>query len=159
MVLVLFQIYLGALVAGLRAGYVFNTWPLIDGALVPSWARLFFDTPLWRNFFENTLTVQFDHRMVAYTLWLVAAWHMVDVWRGRHGGAALSGAFALFVAVTIQAALGITTLLEVAPLALSLSHQAMAMVVLTVAIVHAQRVAAQPLGLAWRSASPLPSSP
>ena len=67
------QIYLGALVAGLRAGYVYNTWPLIDGAFVPDAARLFFDTPLWRNFFENTLTVQFDHRMLAYGIWLLRA--------------------------------------------------------------------------------------
>src|SRR6202008_944730 len=66
LLLVLGQIYLGALVAGLRAGYVYNTWPLIDGALVPAAARLFFDTPLWRNFFENILTVQFDHRVLAY---------------------------------------------------------------------------------------------
>ena len=66
LILVLLQIYLGALVAGLRAGYVYNTWPLIDGALIPDGARLFLDTPLWRNFFENTLTAQFDHRMTAY---------------------------------------------------------------------------------------------
>ena len=52
MALVLFQIYLGALVAGLRAGYVYNTWPLIDGAFVPQGARLFFDVPFWRNFLK-----------------------------------------------------------------------------------------------------------
>jgi len=60
-VLVLAQIYLGALVAGLRAGLIYNTWPTIDGALVPAGARLFFEQPLWRNFFENALTVQFQH--------------------------------------------------------------------------------------------------
>src|SRR5215471_11455515 len=68
LVLVVLQIYLGALVAGLRAGLIYNTWPLIDGALVPDSSRLLFETPLWRNFFENTLTAQFDHRMVAYVL-------------------------------------------------------------------------------------------
>ena len=72
LILVLAQIYLGALVAGLRAGYVYNTWPLIDGAFVPDASRLFFDMPIWRNFFENTLTVQFDHRMLAYAIWFVA---------------------------------------------------------------------------------------
>jgi cytochrome c oxidase assembly protein subunit 15 len=66
--LVLGQIYLGALVAGLRAGHIYNTWPLIDGAFVPDAARLFFDVPWWRNLFENTLTVQFDHRMLAYAI-------------------------------------------------------------------------------------------
>ncbi|MEA2868228.1 MAG: heme a synthase, partial [Bradyrhizobium sp.] len=59
------QLYLGALLAGLRAGRVYNTWPQIDGALIPSAARLFFDEPWWRNLFDNTLTVQFEHRMVA----------------------------------------------------------------------------------------------
>ena len=73
LVLVLAQIYLGALVAGLRAGYIYNTWPLIDGAFVPDASRLFFDVPLWRNFFENTLTVQFDHRMLAYAILIVRA--------------------------------------------------------------------------------------
>src|ERR1700691_6071383 len=79
LILVLAQIYLGALVAGLRAGYIYNTWPLIDGALVPDASRLFFDVPLWRNFFENSLTVQFDHRMLAYAIFLVAFLHAFDV--------------------------------------------------------------------------------
>ena len=73
LVLVLAQIYLGALVAGLRAGYAYNTWPLIDGALVPDAAQLFFVKPLWRNFFKNLLTVQFDHRLLAYDLHLCGA--------------------------------------------------------------------------------------
>ena len=64
-------------VAGLDAGMSFNTWPLIDGALVPSSERLWFETPLWRNFFENTLTVQFDHRMLAYAIWLLVVVHAI----------------------------------------------------------------------------------
>jgi cytochrome c oxidase assembly protein subunit 15 len=71
--LLLFQIYLGALVAGLDAGIVFNTWPLIDGTFVPSSERLWFVQPTWRNLFENTLTVQFNHRMVAYAIWALAS--------------------------------------------------------------------------------------
>jgi len=47
--LVFLQLYLGALVAGLRAGKVFNTWPLIDGGFIPSAARLFFEQPWWRG--------------------------------------------------------------------------------------------------------------
>ena len=72
LVLMFVQIYLGALVAGLRAGLIYNTWPLIDGALIPAAARLWFEKPWWRNLFENTLTVQFDHRMMAYVLALLA---------------------------------------------------------------------------------------
>lgn len=141
LVLVLVQIYLGALVAGLRAGYVYNTWPLIDGSFVPDGARLFSMTPLWRNFFENVLTVQFDHRMLAYTIWICALLHVIHTASAAGKGRALAGAVVLFCAVTVQAALGIWTLLSVAPLSLSLAHQGMAMLVLTAAAAHAATVA------------------
>jgi cytochrome c oxidase assembly protein subunit 15 len=141
LILVLAQIYLGALVAGLRAGYVYNTWPLIDGAFVPDAARLFFDTPVWRNFLENTLTVQFDHRMVAYAIWLCALLHTFDVASAEKKGRMLNGAIAVFAAVTLQAALGILTLLLQVPISIALAHQAVAMLVLTVATMHAALVA------------------
>jgi cytochrome c oxidase assembly protein subunit 15 len=158
LILVLGQIYLGALVAGLRAGYVYNTWPLIDGGVSPDLSRLFLAKPLWRNFFENALTVQFDHRMLAYAIWLIAAWHAVDTLRTARQGAAWRGALVLFIAVTLQAALGVTTLLWVAPLPLALSHQAMAIVVLTVAVVHAAQVTRRPVRSAFRASLPVPSS-
>ncbi len=141
LILVLAQIYLGALVAGLRAGYIYNTWPSIDGGLLPHAARLFSASPLWRNFFENTLTVQFDHRMLAYTIFICAVLHAFDAVRNGGKSPALTGALVLAGAVTLQAALGIWTLLEVAPLSLSLAHQAMAMLVLTAATLHAARLA------------------
>jgi cytochrome c oxidase assembly protein subunit 15 len=136
-ILVLAQIYLGALTAGLRAGLTYNTWPLIDGALVPSAAHLFFDAPWWRNFFENTLTVQFDHRMMAYMLLTGAVLHAADaLWiKGRARYA--SGAIGLAFLVTLQAALGILTLLYQVPIGLGLAHQGMALVVLTFASLHA----------------------
>jgi heme a synthase len=135
-VLVLAQIYLGALVAGLRAGYAYNTWPLIDGALVPDAARLLFDTPLWRNFFENILTVQFDHRMLAYAIFVLALLHAIDVAGAVKDRGVRAGAFVLFAAILLQVALGIATLLWVVPLSLALLHQALAMLVLTAATVH-----------------------
>jgi len=138
--LVIVQIYLGALVSGLRAGLIYNTWPLIDGSVVPEGSRLLFYSPLWRNFFENSLTVQFDHRMAAYGLVLLALLHAADVARTLRGGAALTAALALVSAVVLQAALGIATLIHQAPLALALLHQAMAMVVLTIAVAHAERL-------------------
>jgi cytochrome c oxidase assembly protein subunit 15 len=140
LVLVLAQIYLGALVAGLRAGYAYNTWPLIDGAWVPDAARLFFETPLWRNFFENILTVQFDHRMLAYAIFVGALAHLIGVARAGNRGPARSGAFVLFAAVVLQVALGIAVLVLIVPLPLALAHQAMAMLVLTAATVHAANV-------------------
>ena len=142
LVLVLLQIYLGALVAGLRAGYVYNTWPLIDGAFVPDAGRLFLDTPLWRNFFENTLTVQFDHRMLAYGILICVLLHVFDVASAWKKGPALTGAIVLLATVTLQAALGVWTLLWRVPLAIALIHQAMAMLVLTAATAHAARIAA-----------------
>jgi cytochrome c oxidase assembly protein subunit 15 len=155
--LVLVQIYLGALVAGLDAGLSFNTWPLIDGALIPSADRLWFETPLWRNVFENALTVQFNHRMVAYALWLVATLHAVDVVRSRSGGATVNGALALASAVTLQAGIGIVTLLHQAPLPLALLHQVAAIVLLTIAVVHAERLSPR-RALAKSPVSPLTPS-
>jgi heme a synthase len=143
-VLAIAQIYLGALVAGLHAGLIYNTWPLIDGALVPSVSSLLFDQPVWRNFFENPLAVQFDHRMLAYGLLVVAALHVVDVWRNVEGRALLIGAAVLAAVIGVQAALGIVTLLAAAPLALAMLHQAMALVVLTVATLHASHAVALP---------------
>src|SRR5437899_10713991 len=70
--LVFLQLYFGALVPGLRAGRVYNTWPEIDGGFIPSAARLWFEEPWWRNVFDNTLTVQFEHRMTAYALLMLA---------------------------------------------------------------------------------------
>ena len=134
--LVLLQIYLGAIVAGLRAGLAYNTWPLIDGALVPDAQHLLFETPLWRNVFENPLTAQFDHRMLAYVIWIGAVLHAIDAARDP-GDRASRSAMMLAVAVTLQAALGIATLLFRAPLDLALLHQAMAMAVLALATVHA----------------------
>jgi cytochrome c oxidase assembly protein subunit 15 len=151
--LVLLQIYLGALVAGLNAGMSFNTWPLIDGALVPASERLWFETPLWRNFFENTLTVQFDHRMLAYAIWLLAVVHAIDAMRSEADLRARREAVVLALLVTVQAALGIATLLLVVPLALAIAHQAMAAVVLTLAIIHAERLRHCVDSRAWLKAS------
>jgi cytochrome c oxidase assembly protein subunit 15 len=137
-VLILCQIYLGALVAGLRAGLLYNTWPLIDGALVPALSSLFFNEPWWRNFFENPLTVQFVHRIAAYVLWIAAVLHAIDVIRAQGGGATLS--LVLAAAVTIQAALGVATLLYQVPIGLALMHQGMAIIVLAVAVMHAERL-------------------
>jgi cytochrome c oxidase assembly protein subunit 15 len=143
LVLVLLQIYLGAIVAGLRAGLIYNTWPLIDGSLIPNAASLLHETPWWRNLFENTLMVQFNHRMLAYTIFVLALLHAADVARTVRAGPLLAHALALGVAVTLQAALGIATLLYVVPIGLALMHQAMAVIVLSIAVVHAERMSAR----------------
>ena len=131
--LVLVQVFAGGLVAGLDAGMAFNTWPLMDGALIPSAGQLFAAEPAWRNFFENALTVQFDHRMIAYALWVLALLHALDATRAGKGGAA----WLLFGLVSAQAALGILTLVYLVPLDLALTHQFGATLVLIVATIHA----------------------
>lgn len=141
--LIVLQIYLGALVAGLRAGLVYNTWPLIDGAFVPDAARLMFEQPAWRNLFENTLTVQFNHRMVAYVLTLVALAHAVDLRRRAAGTPEAGRALVIACAVLMQAALGILTLLHQVQIGLALAHQAVAMMVLALAAVHVARLPAR----------------
>jgi heme a synthase len=134
------QLYLGALVAGLRAGKIYNTWPDIDGGFIPSAARLFFDAPWWRNLFENTLTVQFEHRMVAYTLFVLAVLHAIDAVRSRADRAVIGGALWLLGVVTLQATLGILTLINQAPMDLALTHQAVAIAVLMLAVFQAERL-------------------
>jgi cytochrome c oxidase assembly protein subunit 15 len=139
--LVLVQIYFGALVAGMRAGLVHNTWPLIDGALIPSARDLFFADPAWINFFENTLTIQFTHRMVGYTLALVAVLHLADALlsAGARRGVR-AGALVLAAAIVVQIAIGVMTLLARVPLDLAILHQGTALVVLALATLHAERL-------------------
>ncbi len=132
------QIYLGALVAGLDAGRIYNTLPLIDGAFIPSRDRLFFEQPPWRNFFENPLMVQFQHRMLAYGLLLLAFLHLLDA--ARTAPRSYAGARWVALAVLMQAAVGMYTLIYAAPISLALLHQAMAIVLLTTAVLHAQRL-------------------
>ena len=134
LILTLFQIFLGGLVAGLNAGLIYNTWPLMDGALVPD--GLFFIEPLWHNFFENRMTVQFIHRLVAYALFIAALWHMIAVGRSAPRTTHRRRALILFHLVLVQAAIGIATLLMQAPLHWALLHQGFALVVLGFAAAH-----------------------
>ncbi|WP_182421934.1 COX15/CtaA family protein [Aureimonas sp. ME7] len=134
--LTLVQIYLGGLVAGLNAGLSFNTWPLMDGQIIPS--NLLPMSPIWRNFFENVMTVQFVHRTGAYVLLTVALLHAFAAWRIAPGSHHAKGAQLLALAVTGQAAIGIATLLLHVPIDAALTHQAGALLVLTGAVAHAR---------------------
>jgi cytochrome c oxidase assembly protein subunit 15 len=103
--------------------------------------------------------VQFDHRMLAYVIFIGALLHAFRVARAIGEGPLRWGAIALAAAVTLQAVLGIWTLLMVAPISLALLHQAMAMAVLTVATLHAQQVSPQPAHVAFRPSMALPTLP
>lgn len=132
--LVLFQIYLGALVAGLDAGMAYNTWPLMDGRMVPEGLGVI--DPLWRNLFENAKTVQFVHRMNAYLLFAVALIHMMLILRALPSTTHARRAVVLFALICVQALIGIGTLVHQVPLDLALAHQGMALIVLGFAIAH-----------------------
>src|SRR5262245_26612843 len=136
--LVFLQIVLGALVAGLRAGASYNTWPLIDGRLVPEGLGVM--EPWYLNLFENALTVQFTHRLVAYALVLAALWHAWHVRREpAHPMIRLSAAW-LAGAALAQASIGIATLLARVPLTLALVHQAGAVALFGLALWHLHTV-------------------
>ncbi len=146
LVLVVFaQLALGALVAGLHAGLIYNTWPLMDGHFIPPMADLARQSPLWSNLFENITTVQFDHRMMAYLVLLIAVLHAVDAMRHAPGLPVARRAVALAGLVGLQAVLGITTLLLVVPLWAALVHQAFAMIVLGTAVVHRRMMSRSPM--------------
>jgi heme a synthase len=136
--LVVVQIVLGAFVAGLRAGASYNTWPLMDGSLIPGGLGAMH--PWYLNLFENALTVQFNHRIVAYALVLATLWHAWTV-RGRGADAhGRTSSAVLAAAVLAQAAVGIWTLLLQVPLVLGLAHQAGAAALSGVAVWHLHRM-------------------
>jgi len=133
LLLVAVTILAGGFVAGTRAGLVYNTFPLMDGRVVPEgYAELH---PFARNWFENVTAVQFDHRLLAIAAAVVVLLVWALGWRAglsKPVRAALHGLAAVSV---LQVALGITTLVLVVPIALAAAHQAGAVLLLTAAIV------------------------
>lgn len=142
LVLTFVQIALGGLVAGAKAGFTFNTWPLMDGAVIPPGSLLFAQQPFWENFVDNVALVQFNHRLGAYILLAIALWQAVRLRRLAPQSSAAKRATAIAGIMTTQAALGIVTLLLVVPLWAGLAHQALAFAVLAMAVVHVTRTAA-----------------
>ncbi len=136
LILTLSQVFLGALVAGNKAGLVYKHWPMIDGGLLPRAEAYFFLEPAWHNWFENHLAVQFNHRIMAYALVLLTFLH---AWRMR-GEAEARGAMHLAGIMLGQAILGIITLLLVAPVWAALLHQAYAALILVSVTAHARRL-------------------
>jgi cytochrome c oxidase assembly protein subunit 15 len=130
----------GGLVAGIRAGFAYNTFPSMNGYLVPP--EILMLEPWYRNFFYNMATVQFDHRLVAWALALVVP---IFWWRVRHNDAATravrAGADLLLAMLAVQVALGIATLLMRVPVPLAAAHQAGAVLLFAAAlnVAHALR--------------------
>jgi len=131
LVLVFLQILAGALVAGTHAGLTYNTWPLMDGGLVPSGYLV--QSPVWINMFENVANIQFNHRMLGYAVFLMAIWVWVSAKRLENMAMRRTLGL-LLLAIFVQIVLGVMTLLYVVPLKLALIHQAGAIVVFLLAV-------------------------
>ena len=122
----------GGFVAGLDAGLTYNTFPLMDGHLVPD--GLMTLSPWYLNFFENITTVQFDHRILAESILLLVTYVW---WVARKSDLPMRTRtvfHALFAMVIVQVALGITTLLMVVPITFASLHQAGSLVLFTFAL-------------------------
>ncbi len=132
-VLVFAMALTGGLVAGIRAGFAYNTWPLMNGHLVPP--EVWMIEPWWRNFGWNMAMVQFVHRTLALVVlagaWIVAWGVLRDAAAARPARLA---AGTLAVATFAQVVLGIATLLAVVPVPLGAAHQGGAVVVLSAAV-------------------------
>jgi len=127
------QMLLGALVAGLHAGLIYNTWPDMNGRVFPE--DPFYLSPFWKNFFENEGLAQFDHRIGAYIVAGFAAW--IYAQGIKLSGHAKTSAKAVAIVTIFQIFLGICTLLLMAPVWLSAAHQVTAALLLCAAVWHA----------------------
>lgn len=128
----------GGLVAGLRAGLAYNTFPLMHGYIVPP--DMFVIDPWYANFIGNLATVQFDHRLIA---WLLAALIPMLWWRVQRSNASRSAkwmAHGLLATLAVQFTLGVATLLLGVPVAIAATHQAGAMVLFGVSLVLAHEL-------------------
>ena len=156
--LVLVQVALGGLVAGSRAGLTYNTWPLMDGQLIPSPDALVSVRPILENFVDNPLTVQFQHRMVAYLVVAFALWHAWSLRRSAPGSTAARSATGLAAMAFSQMVLGIVTLVLVVPLWAGLAHQLFAMLIVIMATVHARLSLPMPESSRLNARAPIPAA-
>lgn len=131
--LVFCQLGLGALVAGLRAGLIYNTWPLMGSTFVPGEA---FHPSALAAIFGDPATAQFDHRMIAYAVVVFAVLQAIAALRSAPGLPLASRAVVLAAVALLQVGLGVATLLAVVPIGLALSHQALALVLFGLAVMH-----------------------
>jgi cytochrome c oxidase assembly protein subunit 15 len=129
----------GGFVAGLKAGKIYNTFPMMGDYWVPP--GLMALEPFWRNFFDNMVTAQFDHRLLAITTFILIVVYWFKTRSADLPSRARPAANALLHTAIVQVALGIATLLFAVPVILGAAHQGVAMILFTVALylVHALR--------------------
>jgi cytochrome c oxidase assembly protein subunit 15 len=153
-VLVACTIVAGGFVAGTHAGLIDNTFPLMDGRIVPpDYAMLH---PFWRNPLQNLAAVQFDHRALATATLLVVSITAAVAWRS---GLSRSLSACLLAAVLCQYGLGVATLLLVVPIPVAVAHQTGAVVLLTVILLVVHRTFRSGTHLVRRLAEPAEPAP
>jgi len=130
--LIFVMILSGGFVAGNKAGFAFNTFPLMNGRFFPG--GLYAMQPWWINLFENLATVQFNHRMIAYALCLVIPVFWLTARRYLLPAQAALATHWLLGWLAVQITLGVTTLLYVVPIPLAAAHQAGALVLFSLAL-------------------------
>ncbi|MHB8535261.1 MAG: COX15/CtaA family protein [Sulfuricaulis sp.] len=131
-VLIFLMILSGGFVAGNKAGFAFNTFPLMNGRLIPE--GMYAMQPWWANLFENIATVQFNHRLIALLLVLVIPVFWWSAMRSALPARTRGGAHLLFGWLAVQVSLGISTLLLVVPVPLAAAHQAGALILFSIAL-------------------------
>ena len=138
-ILVSVTVISGGFVAGLKAGKIYNTFPMMGDYWVPP--GLMALEPFWRNFFDNMATVQFDHRLLAITTFILVVAYWFTARTAQLPVRARRAVHALLHTAVLQVALGIATLLLAVPVVLGAAHQGVAMLLFTVALylVHALR--------------------
>ena len=137
-VLVLLQLYFGALVAGLEAWRATTDWPAMGNGFIPP-GLFSSDVPWWRNFFENMLMVQFQHRMLAYLIAILVVIHAVALARRAAGSRLAFSSYRLVALVALQVIVGVVTLVTAAPdvsIDVALAHQFLAFLLLAGVVVH-----------------------
>ena len=146
-ILIALQVVLGAFVAGLKAGLTYNTWPLMDGQLIPN--GLVTLQPWYVNFLENVTTVQFSHRAVAYLLLVVAIWHSISIARTADDGRVVRSGWLVSGLLLAQACLGIAILITAfgaIPLSLGLAHQLGGALIVMGIVLHLHRLSSARAG-------------
>ena len=133
-ILVTLQIFLGGLVAGLDAGLAYNDWPLMDRAVIPG--GMFVLEPVWSNFFENPKTVQFVHRIGAYSVLIAIFVQLALSMRISDHSTHIRRSWILVALVLLQVAIGVATLVKQVPISWALLHQGAALVVVGFAVAH-----------------------
>lgn len=130
--LLFFMILSGGLVAGLDAGFAYNTFPLMDGKFFP--VGLYNLEPAWLSIFEDITTVQFNHRMFAYCLIVIIGIFSLLVLSKKANNTTKIAIGLLLAALVLQVSLGIATLLLVIPVSLAAAHQGGAILLLTASL-------------------------